>query len=95
MAKLITTNHEIIEIVNAFPALENEFKNILNFNNIKDGVTIEEHFNCIECTEDERIIIISKVNQIIENFLKNNSLEKEKQITLKENEISIEEEEED
>ncbi len=86
MASLINDNLEFVEVLNAFPILRDKLeKSRFNLNDLKDGITIKDYLQNKSYREDEIDILVKKLNNDVQNYLKKadrtNSEKKQIEIT--------------
>ncbi len=77
MGIVIDPRLELVEILNAFPVLEEMLKKSnFNLSDIEDGVTFYDYFAQKNMSDDEIYLLIKKLNNDIKCFLKKGKLPK-------------------
>lgn len=72
-------DHELLEVLNAFPFLEDKSEVLSHIeSDIESGETIYDYFIRKDYSEDEIEVLIRKINVEIKSFLKNSSQKDEK-----------------
>lgn len=70
-AKNIDPNLEIYEVLNAFPVLENTLQEFdINPKDIQEGETVEEFLNKLVRSEEEKKILLRRMNTELNYFFK-------------------------
>ena len=71
MVELISLDHELYEVLNAFPCLKDVLESInVDLSKLSEGVTLNSYLVEIGYNKDEIQLLVSKMNSEVNYFLK-------------------------
>ncbi len=77
MVEHINLNHELYEVLNAFPCLKDVIESMgIDLTNLNEGFTVNDFFSQKGYEESEIEHILKKLNYEVNNFLKTGEINK-------------------
>lgn len=77
----ITSQHELYEVLNAFPFLWDVFENLqIPLDDVIEGLSVKEHLVYLGFGEEESVHIVKRLNREVNLFLKYGDISKNKSV---------------